>query len=772
MLVNSSQFGRRSSGSLGARAVVSTVLFFALAAAPAGAAVTLPEAAPSLHERIDPGVPRPANGVRIGLSASGEAVTLGASRGTPRLLDGRSGAALDVGDAPPPWRIVSRGGREAGARTVYRIQVGSFREESRARALARELEQELRAETSVAWEPSRKVWRVRVGGASTRAALDGLLVRVRELGYDDAWVGSDTVGVSEGGELALVDRAWTVRPLGTDRIVALPPARGRLTVGESSYRGVVELWHTPTGEVRAINELGLEEYLRGVVPKELGPAAFPELEAIKAQSVAARTYMLANLGQYAADGYDICDTPRCQVYGGADAEHPLSDRAIRETAGEILVHRGRPINAMYTSTCGGHTEDLQIVFPEMTGEYLRGVPCVADEETLATRRVTVRGSAPPPGGIAPDAGSGDGLLVAANLVARGVVGPEALDPAILLQPADRPTVERWGRALALAAGRPTPREMPAGAPTRLSIWRSWWGELASGAGAGPVRRGDASVVLAVSDADALAADDRRLAAELVARGLVVPDASGRLGPGEVPPLAEVLGWLVRAAERFGLVELREGTVLGAADGRLRIEERRSARGWRLVPGELLVLTSLGGAWHRVPEIELVVGDRVRFDASATGLLRLLAVEERKGQTDDRYSSRYRWRLVRERRELDRSVERVAPVGRLRDLRILSRGVSGRVAEIEVVGTEGRATVRGFRLRRALGLLDTLFDVEIQRGTDGLVRRIVFEGRGWGHGVGMCQVGAYGMALRDRSYREILGHYYSGVKIERPLARGR
>ena len=73
-----------------------------------------------------------------------------------------------------------------------------------------------------------------------------------------------------------------------------------------------------------VNVVNLEDYLKGVVPNELSPDAFPQLEALKAQAVAARTYALRNHGGYASKGYDICATPSCQVYRGKSTERPLS----------------------------------------------------------------------------------------------------------------------------------------------------------------------------------------------------------------------------------------------------------------------------------------------------------------------------------------------------------------------------------------------------------------------------------------------------------------
>ena len=89
------------------------------------------------------------------------------------------------------------------------------------------------------------------------------------------------------------------------------------------------------GAIAGINELPLEEYLWGVVPRELGPIAFPELEALKAQAVAARTYAIANFNKRQSDGYNLLPTTADQVYGGYQDEHPLSTKAVDETEGVI-----------------------------------------------------------------------------------------------------------------------------------------------------------------------------------------------------------------------------------------------------------------------------------------------------------------------------------------------------------------------------------------------------------------------------------------------------
>src|SRR5437879_10296893 len=111
-----------------------------------------------------------------------------------------------------------------------------------------------------------------------------------------------------------------------------------------------------------VNEFPLEDYLIGFLPTKLSPATFGEPEALKAQAVAARTYIIRNMGQSKDEGYDICATDACQVYMGQGSESPLSTQAVMETRGVIATYQDQPINALYSSTCGGRTEDAEHIF--------------------------------------------------------------------------------------------------------------------------------------------------------------------------------------------------------------------------------------------------------------------------------------------------------------------------------------------------------------------------------------------------------------------------
>ena len=150
-----------------------------------------------------------------------------------------------------------------------------------------------------------------------------------------------------------------------------------VTIGDRTYRGRGEARINSEGRLAGINELPVERYLYGVVPRELGPVVFPEVEGQKVQAIAARTYALSYLGRRAADGYDLRATVDDQVYGGYADEHPVSNAAVDATAGVVLTHGGRLVLARYSSTSGGHTADNEESFAEGPVPYLRGVPDVA-----------------------------------------------------------------------------------------------------------------------------------------------------------------------------------------------------------------------------------------------------------------------------------------------------------------------------------------------------------------------------------------------------------
>ena len=122
-----------------------------------------------------------------------------------------------------------------------------------------------------------------------------------------------------------------------------------------------------------VNELDIENYLKGVVGREMSNT-WPN-ETIKAQVVVARTYALKTLGKHKKDGFDLCDKQDCQVYGGCEAEYANVSQAVDETRDEVVCFGNEIASVFYHSSCGGHTENITNVWGQNGLEYLKGRRC-------------------------------------------------------------------------------------------------------------------------------------------------------------------------------------------------------------------------------------------------------------------------------------------------------------------------------------------------------------------------------------------------------------
>ncbi len=162
-------------------------------------------------------------------------------------------------------------------------------------------------------------------------------------------------------------------PGGATLLTARPRGGGTVRLGDRSYRGEVVVQPAGSGGLTVVNRVEMEDYLLGVVPREIGRVGPERYEAVKAQAVAARTYAVRYLGRRESLGFDVFATVQDQVYGGVEDEYDLVTHAVRETAGEILVYEGRPIEAYYHSTCAGHTAAIHEVWNSPPIPYLRAV---------------------------------------------------------------------------------------------------------------------------------------------------------------------------------------------------------------------------------------------------------------------------------------------------------------------------------------------------------------------------------------------------------------
>src|SRR5574344_1371226 len=151
--------------------------------------------------------------------------------------------------------------------------------------------------------------------------------------------------------------------LGTNSIVVKSDSSGYVSTKGRWYRG----------KLVVINDIDLENYIKGVVPSEM-PASW-EYEALKAQAIAARSFALANLGKQGRHGYDLKDNTEDQAYGGASSETNRTNRAVDETEGLVLTYDMKIIPAYYSASAGGMTNTAAW---GASLPYLRSVPSFDD----------------------------------------------------------------------------------------------------------------------------------------------------------------------------------------------------------------------------------------------------------------------------------------------------------------------------------------------------------------------------------------------------------
>lgn len=126
--------------------------------------------------------------------------------------------------------------------------------------------------------------------------------------------------------------------------------------------------------LRVLNVVGLESYLEGVLPHEIGNPGPDAFSAMEAQAVTARTYAISRIFDRQGEPFDVYSGVRDQVYRGREKTSQLASSAVRETRGQVLVLKGQLARTYYSATCGGHTSDIRLMWPQReSARYLQGI---------------------------------------------------------------------------------------------------------------------------------------------------------------------------------------------------------------------------------------------------------------------------------------------------------------------------------------------------------------------------------------------------------------
>lgn len=664
--------------------------------------------------------------VRIGLSSDLPEFRM-PGRGTPWKL-----SAPDLPELRGPLVF-----RPQPAPPLYRVQVGAFSETSAAEAVASRGSEASGLPASVVFSAEKGLYQVRIGEFADANAAAAAAQRLSGKGFETAV----TSEASAPPKLSVSGESGEIHPLAATSIdIAPPDADSFVAVSGKAYRGILRISINSRGLLNIVNVVNVEEYLRGVVPSEMGPKRFDEIEALKAQAVAARTYALAGRGGFESEGYDLCATPKCQVYGGVGAEDPLSDLAVSGTRGLVAQSGGHLIHAYFLSTCGGQTEDGPTMFPGSDASYLKSVVCGEADRTL--------------------------LIGAATRLSPGLTLLEwrgaFLERAVTRRgkKLSRETIWNEGMRWLGVEGKVPPASMAAAAVYPALV--SACGLAARGAMFGDL---DRSYAAGPPDPAARLPRDSREAFDMMIRWNLGSDAIVP-APGRTLSDLELAGLLVSASVRLAGVSETAARFVGREGGQLVL---RSPSGRSIVAADpdLLIGRREGGLYYSSPSLGLAIGDPVRVWKRGDQTLAFSVEFEPGGATYEKESSWTSWVRRVSARELASKLRARVAGTEVRSIEITRRSASGRAVEAKITTDEASLVVSGFDLRQALDLPELLFSMTEVSGASG-AKEYVFVGRGWGHGVGLCQNGAYGMALGGATYDLILKHYYTGIDIA-PLA---
>jgi stage II sporulation protein D len=530
---------------------------------------------------------------------------------------------------------------------------------------------------------------------------------------------------------------------------------------DKPYRGRIEVFANRRGSLTVVNVIGLEDYVRGVVPNEL---SFPALEALKAQAVAARTYALKNRGQFAPEGFDLLPTTRSQVYRGLSSETPLTTRAVDETRGIVATYNGEPINALYTSTCGGRTEDAENIFNEAV-PYLRGRECAA-EIRAPFAPFMIKSSRD----LLEIKDERDLVFVrdVALLTVNGLRLPLAkITSSWLADELHEDEAIEWLAATARlarnASYRPPASEANMPGPFSSGLVLAVYGETRADT---LLNSADADYLLSFRDGADVPARNRADVAMLIRQGALnlYPDAT--LRPKERITRGRALHAIAHLLDERSVLGLQKGNTRPTTNGALMLRVNRSKEQPIVVSSEAFLFRQFGENLYQMKSVALVGDEPVNFHVSTRGEVDYLEVKPANdGAAADRFSPFSNWTTELSLGQVQARLARsVRGIGAITDIRVARRGTSRRVIDLEVIGTNGIGHVRGGRIRSVLGLREQLFVIDRVYSGNDRVSSFMFIGRGWGHGVGMCQYGAYGLAKQGLNVEQILKTYYTGIDL--------
>lgn len=685
----------------------------------------------------------------------------------------------------------------------YRIEFQNLPSQNDANTMAYEIREATGETALTSLDTVSNTWKIWVGsvkGSSLEA--DELKAKLEEKGFDDAVVvvekktvvSEDAIALSEQLKAAgpsevrsLIKPTGSTQPNATGAVAAnlrevivsgpSEPARysslksiafgsvnersNPVRLNGKAYRGKIEVFVNARGSLTVVNVVPLEEYLLGVVPAELG---LPQLEAQKAQAVAARTYAIANIGGYGKQGFDMVPTIWSQVYKGVSIETKMGTQAVQATRGMVATYQGKPIMAYFTSTCGGRTEDGENIF-DKSEPYLKGVECSLEGRRhfepffVKTSRIPAK---------LRDEGNLELVRLMSMLASNGfqLSTTQMTDDWFEDVPTES-EMSNWLNNLAGRFGKTYPNvDKNTAKPTELArILSSFM--YAPGYADTMLTDSDINYQLSFDDAAEIPKERRADFALLLRDGYFAIHPDLTLKPNRPFSRARMLRLIRQIYEKKKwMTETLTATTKASVDGKLVLKTGKTEKQLVVRP-DVFLFREFGATMYPVKEAALVGGETVNYQLDALGAVKYLEIKPTDTPTTAENMSPFvLWTKSLGAGEVQSRLSRyVRGIGTLYDLNVKKVGYSRRAVELEIIGSNGTKILKGGKIRSALRLNEQLFVIN-KRYNGSTVAGYTFTGRGWGHGVGMCQYGAFGLAKMGVKYDEIIKHYYTGVDVTR------
>jgi len=678
----------------------------------------------------------------------------------------RSSSGVKVYEAKENYKLIADNvdevwikGNKEKLDEKFLIQIVQSEEKEDAEIIAQELKIKIDRKVTVTQSTEAgavDTFQVLVGDFRTRHDALSYIERLNSLGIEDTWILRENITDKESKPLWILVND-ELKSLNNDTVLYLIPSHARsfLSFKGRDYRGIFILESTRRGVV-LINVLNLDDYLKGVVPSELSPYQFNELEAQKAQAIAARTYAFKKLGKNEELGFDLDDTPNSQFYQGMKAEHPMSSLAVDLTRGQVALYKGKLIEALYTSTCGGMTEDVEEIFNGPTLPYLRSTECVYENQpgyTLKSEQsilpVYINGK-----NISPQI---------AFLNSLGII-PMETDPVFYNLEVSLEEAKYWIGNTARVFGKTNPSVYEG--ETELNVHRLaglmvdsfGWQERVDNL----MFPSEKDFILkSVNEGNGGNGENGDNVAYLIQTG-VFPPPDGLSYPERYISRGELIDYLSKAVLSHE-IPVEEGLFSRMEKDSVFIDVETGEKQAVLSPDPFILINSQGD-YQFVSEVYLIGGEKIRWVEKDGLAVYVEIIDLPQTNILDRSSKYLSWQVRQAKMDLEKRINQYYPIGELIDLIPQKRSKSNRVVELLISGTDSQAVVEGLRVRRVLGLREILFVIDRHYDESGSITHFEFNGRGWGHGVGLCQVGAFGMAQAGADFEEILKKYYHGITI--------